>query len=109
MREFVRIELDREPRPEDRIACKFRHQPEKHELATRMFSAINHYPALKGIKVSSGAIGDATTMNKNISQKTKTRNVTVSLTCLKFLMYPDPACQGITFSGTCSTTFKLSR
>ena len=70
MRQFVGIDLGREPTPDETTVCKFRHRLEEHELTPKLFLAIIHYLALKGIKVSSGTIVDA-----RVRPRTNVRNV----------------------------------
>ena len=51
--------------------CKFRHLLEQHELTEQLFLTVNHYLALKGMKVSSGTIVDATIISAPSSTKNK--------------------------------------
>ena len=71
MRAFAGIDLGREPVPDETTVCKFRHLLEKHNLAPKMFLAVNHYLALNGIKVSNGTIVDAAIINAPSSTKNK--------------------------------------
>lgn len=71
MRGFVGIDLGREPVPDETTVCKFRHLLEKYNLAPRLFQAINHYLAMKGIRVNSGTIVDASIVSAPSSTKNK--------------------------------------
>ena len=71
MREFVGIDLGEEPVPDETTVCKFRHLLEQHELTEKLFLTVNHYLALKGMKVNSGTIVDATIISAPSSTKNK--------------------------------------
>lgn len=71
MRQFVGIDLGREPAPDETTVCKFRHRLEEHELTPKLFLAINHYLALQGISVNSGTIVDASIIAAPSSTKNK--------------------------------------
>jgi IS5 family transposase len=60
MREFVGIDLGREPAPDETTICKFRHRLEAHELGNRILATVNSHLASQGFKVSTGTIVDAT-------------------------------------------------
>ena len=60
MREFVGIDLGREPAPDESTICKFRHRLEQHELGQQIFASVNAHLASQGFKVSTGTIVDAT-------------------------------------------------
>ncbi|MGH8250141.1 MAG: IS5 family transposase [Steroidobacteraceae bacterium] len=60
MREFVGIDLGREPAPDETTICKFPHRLEEHELGKQIFAAVNAHLASHGFKVSTGTIVDAT-------------------------------------------------
>jgi len=60
MRGFARIDLGREPAPDETTVCKFRHLLEKHKLGEALFKAVNRHLHEQGIKVSRGTIVDAT-------------------------------------------------
>ncbi len=59
MRNFVGIDLGREPAPDETTVCKFRHLLESHNLGGQLFSLINEYLEENGLKVSTGTIVDA--------------------------------------------------
>jgi len=56
MREFVGIDLGREPAPDETTICKFRHRLEEHKLGKRIFATVNAHLASQGFKVSTGTI-----------------------------------------------------
>ena len=60
MREFVGIDLGREPAPDETTICKFRHRLEAHALGKQILSTVNAHLASQGFKVSTGTIVDAT-------------------------------------------------
>lgn len=60
MREFVGIDLGREPAPDETTICKFRHRLEAHELGKKILATVNAHLASHGFKVSTGTIVDAT-------------------------------------------------
>ncbi len=60
MREFVGIDLGREPAPDETTVCKFRHLLEAHALGGAILRTVNGHLARQGFKVSTGTIVDAT-------------------------------------------------
>jgi IS5 family transposase len=60
MRDFVGIDLGREPVPDETTVCKFRHLLEQHDLGRRLFEEVGRHLQAKGMKVSGGTIVDAT-------------------------------------------------
>lgn len=69
MREFVGIDLGREPAPDETTICKFRHLLEAHELGPQILATVNAYLAQKGFKVTTGTIVDATIISAPSSTK----------------------------------------
>ena len=74
MRDFVGIDLGREPAPDETTVCKFRHLLEKHDLGRRLFQEVHQHLETQGLKVSTGTIVDASIINapsstKNAEQK----------------------------------------
>ncbi|MFT7460890.1 MAG: IS5 family transposase [Planctomycetota bacterium] len=70
LREFARIDLGREPAPDETTICKFRHILESNDLGERLFHLVNKYLSENGLFVSKGTIVDATlieapTLTKN--------------------------------------------
>ena len=49
LRQFVGIDLGREPVPDETTICKFRHLLEAHELGTQIFSRIGEYLTKQGL------------------------------------------------------------
>ena len=71
MREFVGIDLAREPVPDETTICKFRHLMEKHNLGDQLFHLVNEYLQESGLKLSRGTIVDATIIHAPSSTKNK--------------------------------------
>lgn len=71
MRDFVGIDLGREPVPDETTACRFRHLLEEHDLGRRLFEEVGRHLAAKGLKVATGTIVDATIINAPCSTKNK--------------------------------------
>ena len=69
MREFVGIDLGREPAPDETTVCNFRHLLEAHDLGPQIFAKVNAYLAQKGFKVTTGTIVDATIISAPSSTK----------------------------------------
>ena len=73
LRQFVGIDLGREPVPDETTICKFRHLLETHQLGQQLFARIGAYLAVHGIKVSRGTIVDATIISAPSSTKNRTK------------------------------------
>lgn len=71
MRQFVGIDLGREPAPDETTICKFRHLLERHNLGDRLFELINEYLQENGMKINTGTIVDATIITAPSSTKNK--------------------------------------
>src|SRR5215831_3795025 len=71
MRQFVGIDLGREPVPDETTICKFRHLLEAHQLGTQLFAKIREYLATQGLQVSHGTIVDATILSAPSSTKNR--------------------------------------
>lgn len=69
MRNFVGIDLGREPVPDETTICKFRHLMEKHNLGDQLFHLVNEYLRESGLKLSRGTIVDATIIHAPSSTK----------------------------------------
>ena len=54
MREFVGIDLGREPVPDETTVCKFRHLLEEHGLGGEMLEAVNLHLEGKGVRITNG-------------------------------------------------------
>src|SRR5512146_43553 len=60
MRQFVGIDLGREPAPDETTICKFRHLLERHDLGQSIFERVGVHLQAKGFRLSTGTIVDAT-------------------------------------------------
>src|SRR6266403_4895591 len=69
MRQFVGIDLGREPVPDETTVCKFRHLLEQHGLGERMFERVGEHLQQKGLRLNAGTIVDATIINAPSSTK----------------------------------------
>src|SRR6266851_9487264 len=63
MRQFVGIDLGREPVPDETTVCKFRHLLEEHGLGERLFERVGEHLQQKGLRLSTGTIVDATILH----------------------------------------------
>jgi IS5 family transposase len=71
MRQFVGIDLGREPVPDETTICKFRHLLEAHHVGEQLFARIGAYLATHGMKVNRGTIVDATIISAPSSTKNR--------------------------------------
>ncbi len=71
MRQFVGIDLGREPVPDETTICKFRHLLETHQLGKQLFAQIGAYLATHGMKVNRGTIVDAIIISAPSSTKNR--------------------------------------
>jgi IS5 family transposase len=71
MRDFVSIDLGREPAPDETTVCKFRHLLEKHKLGEQLLKSVNRHLHEHGIKISKGTIVDASIISAPSSTKNK--------------------------------------
>jgi IS5 family transposase len=69
MRNFVGVDLGREPVPDETTMCKFRHLLEEHEMGRKLFEQVHLHLEKQGIKISKGTIVDATIINAPSSTK----------------------------------------
>ena len=69
MRDFVGIDLGREPVPDETTVCKFRHLLEEHQLGGEMLETVNLHLESRSIKISAGTIVDATIIHAPSSTK----------------------------------------
>ena len=69
MRDFVCIDLGREPAPDETTVRKFRHLLEKHDLGRRLFQEMHRHLETQGLKVSTGTNVDASIINAPSSTK----------------------------------------
>lgn len=73
MRQFVGIDLGREPVPDATTICKFRHLLEAHKLGAQLFARIGEYLTKQGLQVNRGTIVDATIISAPSSTKNQTK------------------------------------
>ena len=66
MRDCARIDLGREPAPDETTICRFRHLLETHDLGRRLFGEVHHHLEANGLKVLTGTIVDAAIINAPI-------------------------------------------
>jgi IS5 family transposase len=71
MRQFVGIDLGREPVPDETTICKFRHLLEAHQIGEQLFARIGEYLAKHGLQVSRGTLVDATIIHAPSSTKNR--------------------------------------
>jgi transposase, IS5 family len=69
MRRFAGIALGREPVPDKTTGCKFRHLLERHDLGRKLFEQVHRHLDVRGLKVATGTIVDATIINAPSSTK----------------------------------------
>jgi hypothetical protein len=67
MRDFVGIDLGREPVPDETTVCRFRHLLETHDLGQQLFDEVQRH--LTGLRVATGTIVDATIISAPSSTK----------------------------------------
>lgn len=60
MEAFAKIDLGREPVPDETTICKFRHLLERNSLGPVLLEEVNAYLAENGLKIGRGTIVDAT-------------------------------------------------
>ena len=73
MRQFVGIDLGKEPVPDETTICKFRHLMERHNLGGELFQLVNVYLEENGLKLNRGTIVDATIIDAPRSTKNEKR------------------------------------
>ncbi len=69
LREFVGVDLGKEPAPDETTVCKFRHLLEEHDLGGEMLETVNLHLQSKGIRITRGTIVDATIIHAPSSTK----------------------------------------
>jgi IS5 family transposase len=73
MRQFVGMDLGREPVPDETTICTCRPLREAHELGKQLFARIGTYLAAPGLTVSRGTIVEATLISAPRSTKNRTK------------------------------------
>jgi len=71
MRQFVGIDLGREPVPDETTVCKFRHLLEEHGLGGELLQTVNLYLQGRGVRITTGTIVDATIIHAPSSTKNR--------------------------------------
>jgi IS5 family transposase len=71
LRQFVGIDLGREPVPDETTVCKFRHLLEKHNLGEQILGTVNLHLQSKGVRITTGTIVDATILHAPSSTKNR--------------------------------------
>jgi IS5 family transposase len=71
MRDFVGIDLGREPVPDETTVCKFRHLLEEHALGGEMLERVNLHLQSRGVRITTGTIVDATIIHAPSSTKNR--------------------------------------
>jgi IS5 family transposase len=71
MRQFVGIDLGREPVPDETTVCKFRHLLEEQQLGGEMLETVNLDLQSKGVRITTGTIVDATIIEAPSSTKNR--------------------------------------
>jgi transposase, IS5 family len=71
LRQFVGIDLGREPAPDETTVCKFRHLLEEQQVGGKMLEAVNLHLEKKGIRITTGTIVDATLIHAPSSTKNR--------------------------------------
>src|SRR5438046_10745733 len=56
MRQFVGIDLGREPAPDETTVCRFRHLLEEHDLGQQLFDKVQQHLAAKGLTLATSTI-----------------------------------------------------
>ena len=69
MRQFVGIDLGREPAPDETTILRFRHLLESHDLGRQLFAAVSAHLQAQGLTVATGTMVDATIINAPSSTK----------------------------------------
>jgi transposase, IS5 family len=59
MRRLVRIDVGREPVPDETTVCRFRHLLEERDLGRPLFEQAQRHLAANGLKIARGTIVDA--------------------------------------------------
>ncbi len=71
LRQFVGVDLGREPVPDETTSCKFRHLMEKHNLGDQLFHPVIQHLKENGLKVSRCTIVAAPIINAPSCTKNK--------------------------------------
>jgi transposase, IS5 family len=69
MREFVGIDLGREPAPDETTILRFRHLLESNDLGRQLFAEVGRHLQGQGLKIATGTIVDASIISAPSSTK----------------------------------------
>jgi IS5 family transposase len=69
MREFVGIDLGREPAPDETTILRFRHLLESNDLGRQLFAEVGRHLQAQGLKIATGTIVDASIISAPSSTK----------------------------------------
>jgi IS5 family transposase len=75
MRSLVGIDLGVEGAPDQTTVGKFRHRPERNKLGETLLTAVNEHLRRSGIRITKGAIVDATIIGAPSSTKNKASGI----------------------------------
>jgi transposase, IS5 family len=71
MRQFVGMDLGREPVADETTVCKFRHLLEEQQLGEQILGAVNLHLQARGVRITTGTIVDATILHAPTSTKNR--------------------------------------
>jgi IS5 family transposase len=69
LRQFAGIDPGAEPVPDETTVCKFRHLLEEHNLGEEILGTVNLHLQVKGVRITTGTIVDATLIHAPSSTK----------------------------------------
>ena len=81
MRDFVGIDLGREPAPDETTVCKFRHLLEAHDLGRRLFEEVHRHLETQGLR--SRRERSSTPASSMPHPRPRTPNSSVTRTCTR--------------------------
>jgi len=71
LRQFAGVDLGAEPVPDETTVCKFRHLLEEHNLGEQILGTVNLHLQVKGVRITTGTIVDATLIHAPSSTKNR--------------------------------------
>src|ERR1022692_93388 len=81
LQRFAGVDLGVAAAPDETTILRFRHLLEQHELCGKILDTVNHYLESKGIRISTGAIVDATIIAAPSSTKNSEKKRDTKLSC----------------------------
>ena len=69
MRQFVGIDLGREPVPDETTICKFRHLLEAHDIGKQLFARIGAYLAAPGCRSAAGRLSMPPSLPRRVPRR----------------------------------------